>query len=336
MNDELIEAQVVAIRIACRQMTAVHLKALHDSVEQACRIPGDFPWERKAAAHAEIFNVLADAAHGPLPAPMLSGGVGLAYELMVATGRAAGGMIASSRRRLLAHLRAGDSEGAALEMERHLQALYYMWRLATCAAHRKSALFRVRCANPQPERHASPIVTLPRYGLRQRSSVSLRRTRRPARWRLARSLWFAAVDEQSPTRVTSTGNHRNDFRPSRRSKHPATGPASNRAGRRAHVDVLVNNAGERGPRSRCQPSALTMWGWFQRKTLGGCARPGTGGPPSVGAAGRRVRPALRRGRHPAPDDVIGLHERISGRPSRVRVLNRILTGMTMEVGTRRL
>ena len=39
-------------------------------------------------------------------------------------------MIISSRRRLLAHLRAGDGEGAALEMERHLRVLLFMWRLA--------------------------------------------------------------------------------------------------------------------------------------------------------------------------------------------------------------
>jgi len=42
----------------------------------------------------------------------------------------ADGMIVSSRRRLLAYMRAGDSEGAALEMERPLRGLLYMWRLA--------------------------------------------------------------------------------------------------------------------------------------------------------------------------------------------------------------
>jgi hypothetical protein len=42
----------------------------------------------------------------------------------------ADGMIVSSRRRLLAYMRAGDSGGAVLEMERHLRGLLYMWRLA--------------------------------------------------------------------------------------------------------------------------------------------------------------------------------------------------------------
>jgi DNA-binding FadR family transcriptional regulator len=49
---------------------------------------------------------------------------------MLAVGRGADGMIASSRKRLLAHLRARDGEGAALEMEKHLRSLHYMWRLA--------------------------------------------------------------------------------------------------------------------------------------------------------------------------------------------------------------
>jgi DNA-binding FadR family transcriptional regulator len=136
MTDELIQAQVSATRVACRRMSDVHLKALQDSVDQACRVPSGFRWDRKAAAHAEIFNVLADAADDPLAAPVLSNGVGFAYDLMVAAGRAVDGMIASSRQRLLACLRAGDPEGAALEMEKHLRVLHYMWRLANCAARR--------------------------------------------------------------------------------------------------------------------------------------------------------------------------------------------------------
>jgi hypothetical protein len=46
--------------LACGQMTTPHLKALQDSVEQACLVPAAFPWDRKAAAPAEIFNVLAE------------------------------------------------------------------------------------------------------------------------------------------------------------------------------------------------------------------------------------------------------------------------------------
>ncbi len=126
----MIQAQATAARIACMRMTVLHLTALQDSVDRACRLAGRSQWDRKAAAHAEIFSLLADVVDDPLLAPLLTRGAGFVRELMLAVGRAADGMIVSSRRRLLAYLRAGDGEGAALEMEKHLRGLLYMWRLA--------------------------------------------------------------------------------------------------------------------------------------------------------------------------------------------------------------
>ncbi len=55
---------------------------------------------------------------------------------MQGAGRAADSMIVSSRRRLLAHLCAGDGEGAALEMGKHLRGLHFM--LAPGAPHGRS------------------------------------------------------------------------------------------------------------------------------------------------------------------------------------------------------
>ena len=125
----MIQAQVMAARVACARMTMLHLTELHDSVERACGLKGRSQWDRKAAGHAEIFSLLADVVDDPLLAPLLTGGAAYVQEVMLAVGRAADGMIVSSRRRLLAHMRAGDGEGAALEMERHLGGLLYMWRL---------------------------------------------------------------------------------------------------------------------------------------------------------------------------------------------------------------
>jgi hypothetical protein len=59
-----------------------------------------------------------------------AGEASLIRELMSAVGPVADGMITSSRRRLLAHLGAGDADAAALETEAHLRVLHYMWRLA--------------------------------------------------------------------------------------------------------------------------------------------------------------------------------------------------------------
>jgi GntR family transcriptional repressor for pyruvate dehydrogenase complex len=130
MEEGMIQAQAMAARMACARMTMLHLTGLHDSVERACCLAARSQWDRKASAHAEIFSLLAEVVDDPLLAPLLTRGAGHVRELMLTVGRAADGMIVSSRRRLLAHLRAGDGEEAALEMERHLRSLLYMRRLA--------------------------------------------------------------------------------------------------------------------------------------------------------------------------------------------------------------
>src|SRR5215468_4050384 len=126
---ELTGMQVMAARIACQQMTAPAMKLLLDSAEQAASLPTRPGWERKAAAHAEFFRLLADVA-GDRAAGALTGQAWLIGDLMRTVGPAANGMITSSRRRLLARLRAGDADGAAMEVEGHLRVLHFMGRLA--------------------------------------------------------------------------------------------------------------------------------------------------------------------------------------------------------------
>jgi hypothetical protein len=131
MDDELIWWCVMATRAACVRMTTRHLKALEDSVGQACCLPARFAWNHRAAAHVQVVNLLADvAADHPVPALVLAEAVGTLYDLMVAVGPAADGMINSSRHRLLALIRAGDAEGAAAEMEHHLRGLRFMARVS--------------------------------------------------------------------------------------------------------------------------------------------------------------------------------------------------------------
>lgn len=131
MNEELIQVLALAARIAFTAVTSPGRAALQASLDQASGIPPAFGWERKAAAHAEFFTTLADAAGDPCAAPVLNHGAGFAYDLMIGAGRAADGMVISSRRRMLIHLRAGRPDQAALEMEKHLQVLSFMNRVAT-------------------------------------------------------------------------------------------------------------------------------------------------------------------------------------------------------------
>ena len=112
-------------------MTAPQLKALQDSVGQARCLSARLAWDRKATAHVQVFNLLADViADRPVPAVLVGQAVGAVHDLMLAVGPVADGIILSSRRRLLDLIRIGDADGAAAEMEQHLRRLHFMWRLS--------------------------------------------------------------------------------------------------------------------------------------------------------------------------------------------------------------
>jgi DNA-binding GntR family transcriptional regulator len=145
MEEGMIQLLAMAARVACARMTTQHLTALRDSVEQASCLARS-QWERKAAAHAEFFTLLAEVVDPGL-GPVLRDGAAGMHDLMLAVGRSADGMIAGSRQRLLAYIRAGDGDGAALEMEDHLRVLHFMWRLTYCSAGATSTLAPVGAAS---------------------------------------------------------------------------------------------------------------------------------------------------------------------------------------------
>jgi DNA-binding GntR family transcriptional regulator len=134
MDDELIGVCALATRIACQRMTPPHLKVLRDSIAQARCLPAKTAWDRKVTAHAEIVNLLADAAADPMLALLVRTVPGELYDLMITVGPGISGIIASSRRRLLELITAGDAEGAAREMEQHLLGLLWMRRLCHSSA----------------------------------------------------------------------------------------------------------------------------------------------------------------------------------------------------------
>src|ERR1700743_1059515 len=129
MDERIIELYAHATRTACLRMTPQHVAALQASLEQSRCLSARQQWDRKATAHAEMFNLLADAAAEALPSSLLSSATGRVHDLMITVGPAAGGMIIRARRRLLVRIRAGDADGAAEEIERHLRVLSFMGRL---------------------------------------------------------------------------------------------------------------------------------------------------------------------------------------------------------------
>jgi DNA-binding GntR family transcriptional regulator len=137
MDDQLIDALGTATWLACATIDGPGHHALQASVDLACCVPAGSGWECKAAAHAGFFTALADASHDACAAPVLRNGAEPAYLLMLAAGRVADNIVINSRRRMLASLRSGSIEDAALEMERHLRVLSFMGRL--CGSRASSA-----------------------------------------------------------------------------------------------------------------------------------------------------------------------------------------------------
>jgi hypothetical protein len=87
MRDEaLITMQGTIVRIACQRMASAYLKALADSVQQASCLPVHLAWDRKAAAHAELFNLLGDATGDPVLARLAGVAVGWTHNLAVSVG----------------------------------------------------------------------------------------------------------------------------------------------------------------------------------------------------------------------------------------------------------
>jgi hypothetical protein len=112
--DEMVVLLSVAAHVACQQLTPPYLDALHASVERASCLPARPDWERKAAAHAELFTMLGG----------VTGDRDLARLMSSAT----------------LELRACDADGAAREVERHLRGLQFMGRLACGASSARTGV----------------------------------------------------------------------------------------------------------------------------------------------------------------------------------------------------
>jgi DNA-binding FadR family transcriptional regulator len=129
--DELIPALATAIRMACSTLTAAQRRTIRARVEPSISLPRKPCWERKAAAHAQLYRSLAEAtADDAAVASVLRMGAVLVRDLALTAGPGMDGMITSAHRRLLAHLDASDPEGAEHEAESYLRCLHYMSHLA--------------------------------------------------------------------------------------------------------------------------------------------------------------------------------------------------------------
>jgi DNA-binding FadR family transcriptional regulator len=123
IRSALMLMQSTFARAACEQRTPQALHALRASVDQACALPADAAWDRKAAAHAEFHHLLAEATGTPGYALMARSVGGSLQEMITLAGPAAEDLIIASRHRMLRHLASRNADGAAREMEDHMARL---------------------------------------------------------------------------------------------------------------------------------------------------------------------------------------------------------------------
>jgi DNA-binding GntR family transcriptional regulator len=135
MYEELIRVQGRAAAIVCAGVTARQLTVLQDCVQFAAGLPAGTEWDRRVAAHGQVFALLAAAAGDSVVAAILGSGAEYLRDLAIGAGPGAAGMLASSHRRLLAHLGAGDAEASAAEIEGLFRALHMRHRDERVAGH---------------------------------------------------------------------------------------------------------------------------------------------------------------------------------------------------------
>ncbi|PTB17054.1 GntR family transcriptional regulator [Trinickia symbiotica] len=125
--EQLTEARIwmesVIVREACRRATADDLELLAQNVEETVRATeeGDFP--RRAEANFEFHRILARMTNNPIMVIMMDGLMGVLARYVNSIGEYENSFVLPSRKRFLKHMREGDGDAAAAEMEASLKRL---------------------------------------------------------------------------------------------------------------------------------------------------------------------------------------------------------------------
>jgi len=131
--EHLTEARVliesIAVRAACDRATADDIVALNANIaaaERAAREKTDF--FDQAAIHLDFHRIIARATKNPVMVIVMEALIDVMQHFIRAIGQQRNPWVLPSRRRFMKHFEARDSDGAAAEMEEHLERLnrYYL------------------------------------------------------------------------------------------------------------------------------------------------------------------------------------------------------------------
>lgn len=124
---ELTEARIwlseTVVRVACQRATEDDLDRLKANVDAAAMADRDGNFLLRAELHREFHHILASTTRNPIIEIMMEGVMEVLGQFMKRIGPYDNPFTIPSRRRLLKHLRARDSEAAVAEMTRFLKRL---------------------------------------------------------------------------------------------------------------------------------------------------------------------------------------------------------------------
>jgi GntR family transcriptional regulator, transcriptional repressor for pyruvate dehydrogenase complex len=125
--EHLTEARIwlseVVVRVACERMTDEDIDALEQNVDAAARAQKAGDFDERARVHSKFHTILASFTRNPIIEITMEAVMEVMRKFIERIGPSDNPYTIPSRRRLIKHLRARDSEAAVAEMTKFLERL---------------------------------------------------------------------------------------------------------------------------------------------------------------------------------------------------------------------
>lgn len=125
--EHLTEARIwlseIVVRVACERMTEEDLQALEANIDAAARAQKAGDFEERARVHSRFHNLLAASTRNPIIEITMEAVMEVMLKFIERIGPSDNPYTLPSRRRLVKHLRARDSDAAVAEMTKFLDRL---------------------------------------------------------------------------------------------------------------------------------------------------------------------------------------------------------------------
>ncbi|MFZ2157654.1 MAG: GntR family transcriptional regulator [Bradyrhizobium sp.] len=140
----LTEARIgfseIVVRAACERITDAELDALELNVAMAAKADKAGDFNERTRIHQQFHILLAKATRNPVFIANMQGIMEIVRQFVLTIGPGNNAFVLPSRRRLLKHLRARDSQAAIAEMVNSLQRLHKQYLVLWEGRQRENSL----------------------------------------------------------------------------------------------------------------------------------------------------------------------------------------------------